>query len=1021
VLGQGATATVHLALDQRTGERVAIKMLRPELAASGAAERFLKEIAHTESLKHQGILRVLDSGQHEGQMYFTLPYMEGGTLRQKLKTERQLSLDDAVKIVATIAEALDYAHAKGLVHRDVKPENILFTGGRACLGDFGIARALQTVYGDGTTSSATIRGTPAYMSPEQAAGAEKLDGRSDVFSLACVAYEMVTGMQAFMGPTPESVVAQRFAFTPREIRAYRPAAPTSIDTALARAFTLSPADRYPTAGELARALEVARNTTATAAPAILPAPAPLSARARWAIATAATVVVAGVLLATDTAGSRALIGWVPKVDTTRVAILPFEDAGASLAAEDLLSERLRRYRGIAVVETFATADAVRQRGAISSLADARAIALALGAGRYIRGRVIDSGADRALYAAMYSSATNSELYHARVQLPTDSTLLMAAFAALADSLVLRGAREGAPVGARVASLPGTQAFVRGRAALSEWDLARADSLFSLAVTLDSANGRSHLWLAQVRSWIGVTPGSWRSNAERAAEDSSNLSADERRLAAALRALAFDEFARACATYRDITRERPRDFAGWYGLGECHRADRTVVADQRSPSGWRFRSSYYQAMLAYQRAFEVFPSSYRAFQENAFQSLHQLLFTNPSRLRQGFGTGTPQQVFFSKPAASGDTVLFVPYPREQVLGGASIVDSASLRRASERARRVFHRVTSAWSSALPGSPGTKEAMAISLEVMGDLEAAIDTVRAGRRLAVDSSQQIRLAVHEVMLAVKVGLTKSGATLQRAASLADSALARRPRNVADAEQLTRLAVLLGRCRIASALAQSAATPTEGLPPSFVTAVYRQLPGIALGCAPASTLPHLSARAASTLSDPSLVLAEYGLIGGMAGIGYPENPALIERLARATSDFVLVVEDSLMKGNTSAARRVLRDQRMARPSEAPPEAAFAEARLWLTLGDTVAAVQMLDSCVDAASTTATLLPVGNLLANTVRIASLSRALMLRADLAVARGAPAGRWARAVADLWSGADSELQPAVRRMKELSSR
>jgi serine/threonine-protein kinase len=149
--------------------------------------------------------------------------MEQGTLR--LKRERQMELNDAIAIVQTVGEALDYAHARGLIHRDVKPENILFSNGQAFLDDFGIAHALEAVYGEGSTSSGIIRGTPAYMSPEQAAGSKNYDGRSDIYSLGCVFYEMITGMPAFMGPTPQSVIAQRFAFPPREVRVYRPTAP----------------------------------------------------------------------------------------------------------------------------------------------------------------------------------------------------------------------------------------------------------------------------------------------------------------------------------------------------------------------------------------------------------------------------------------------------------------------------------------------------------------------------------------------------------------------------------------------------------------------------------------------------------------------------------------------------------------------------------------------------------------------------------------------------------------------------
>ena len=166
ILGRGATATVYLARDTRTDRPVAIKVLKPELTQSMGAARFLHEIKLTQGLHHPRILPVLDSGDHDGQLYFVLPYMDGGTLRDRLDHEPQLPIADAVRTACTVAEALAHAHAQGFVHRDVKPENILFSGGEACLADFGIARAIERSVEDTTTSTGIARGTPAYMSPD---------------------------------------------------------------------------------------------------------------------------------------------------------------------------------------------------------------------------------------------------------------------------------------------------------------------------------------------------------------------------------------------------------------------------------------------------------------------------------------------------------------------------------------------------------------------------------------------------------------------------------------------------------------------------------------------------------------------------------------------------------------------------------------------------------------------------------------------------------------------------------------
>ena len=248
-LGQGATATVHLARDMVSGRPVAVKVLRPELTQSVDGVRFLREIRLTAQLHHPHIVTVLDSGEQDGLLYFVLPYLDGGTLRERLERERQLTIPDAVEIGRTIAGALHYAHGLGLLHRDVKPENILMSGGKACLADFGIARALEHISGD-TSSSGLIRGTAAYMSPEQASGEIDLDGRSDIYSLGCVLYELLAGVAPFIGPTAQSVMAQRFVLPPRPLSMYRPESPRELEAVIQRALMLVPAERYRDAGEM---------------------------------------------------------------------------------------------------------------------------------------------------------------------------------------------------------------------------------------------------------------------------------------------------------------------------------------------------------------------------------------------------------------------------------------------------------------------------------------------------------------------------------------------------------------------------------------------------------------------------------------------------------------------------------------------------------------------------------------------------------------------------------------------------
>ena len=201
-LARGGMATVYLARDLRHHRSVAIKVLRPELATAIGVERFEQEIRTVARLTHPQILPLFDSGAAGGMLFYVMPYIEGGTLRDRLDRERQLPIDDAVRIGCDVAEALAYAHNKGVIHRDIKPENVMFSAGRVVVADLGIARALTEAQADRLTPTGVAIGTPAYMSPEQALGDCRIDNRTDIYSLGCVIYEMLTGSAPFSGSTP---------------------------------------------------------------------------------------------------------------------------------------------------------------------------------------------------------------------------------------------------------------------------------------------------------------------------------------------------------------------------------------------------------------------------------------------------------------------------------------------------------------------------------------------------------------------------------------------------------------------------------------------------------------------------------------------------------------------------------------------------------------------------------------------------------------------------------------------------
>jgi tetratricopeptide (TPR) repeat protein/tRNA A-37 threonylcarbamoyl transferase component Bud32 len=253
-LGRGAMATVYLAHDQRFGRSVALKVLNPELAYAVGAERFLREIEIAAQFNHPHILPLFDSGEADGLVYYVTPFINGQSLRHRLADQGPLPVRDAVEIGREVAAALDYAHARGIVHRDIKPENILLHEGRALVADFGIARAIQTAEDGSATESGITMGTPRYMSPEQAAGAGDIDGRSDIYSLACVVYEMLAGRPPFTGPNAQAILARHTCDPPPSVRIVRPDVPTGLEAALARALAKSASERFATAGAFADAL-----------------------------------------------------------------------------------------------------------------------------------------------------------------------------------------------------------------------------------------------------------------------------------------------------------------------------------------------------------------------------------------------------------------------------------------------------------------------------------------------------------------------------------------------------------------------------------------------------------------------------------------------------------------------------------------------------------------------------------------------------------------------------------------------
>ena len=262
-LGRGGMATVYLAQDGKHERLVALKVLHPDLAATLGPERFLREIKLAARLNHPHILPLHDSGEADGFLYYVMPYVEGESLRERLDRDHQLPIEEAVHHGRAIASALDYAHRQGIVHRDIKPENVMLYEGEAMVMDFGIAKAVSSAGSDTLTQTGMMVGTPAYVSPEQAAGESELDGRSDQYSLGCVIYEMLSGERAFSGPTAQAVMAKRFTETAPPLRSIRSGIPEPVERAVAKAMSTDISARFKTAAQLAQALASGSMVTPT--------------------------------------------------------------------------------------------------------------------------------------------------------------------------------------------------------------------------------------------------------------------------------------------------------------------------------------------------------------------------------------------------------------------------------------------------------------------------------------------------------------------------------------------------------------------------------------------------------------------------------------------------------------------------------------------------------------------------------------------------------------------------------------
>ncbi|HKV74828.1 MAG TPA: serine/threonine-protein kinase [Gemmatimonadales bacterium] len=576
-LGQGGMATVYLAEDLKHHRKVAVKVLKAELAAILGAERFLQEIQVTAQLQHPHIIPLYDSGSADGVLYYVMPLVEGESLRQRLSRDGKLAFEEAVRLIREVASALSYAHEHGIVHRDIKPENILLSGGHAVVADFGVARALsaaQQSVGGQLTGVGIAIGTPAYMSPEQATASE-VDARSDQYSLAAVFYEMVTGRAPFSGDTVQAVLRGSLTGPRPKLSRVERAAPPEADGAVARALDSDPARRFPAVSGFAAALEHAAGGGTGSV-------AERRRLKRIAVLLPGGVALLAVLwiLFGPGRGSPVVAG------AESIAVLPFSTTGTGVelmgeGMVDLLSTNLNAVGGIHAVDPRLVLSTWKKSGGTggADLAGALAVARGVKASAALVGSIVASGPRVRVSADLYGQDQKS-LAHAQVDGASDSILTLVDELSLSLVREIWRSREPVPSlrvgGLTTTSLAAMREYLEGeqRYRRSEWDSASA--AFVRAIDQDSTFALAHYRLAATIGWsggLGAARGLQASDA--ALRFAGRLPPREKALVQAYNLFEHQRLA-ATDSMRAYVARFPDDADGWFLLGESQYHTRQLV-------------------------------------------------------------------------------------------------------------------------------------------------------------------------------------------------------------------------------------------------------------------------------------------------------------------------------------------------------------------------------------------------------------------------------------------------------------
>jgi serine/threonine-protein kinase len=543
-LAAGGMATVYLAEDLKHHRQVAIKVLEPEVASTVGPERFLREIEIAAQLHHPHILPLYDSGEAGGFLYYVMPYVEGESLGRRLSREGELPVAEAVRILRDVADALAKAHAQGLVHRDIKPDNVLLADRHALVADFGVARAVsQAAAGTVLTRAGVALGTPAYMAPEQAAADPNVDHRADIYAFGCLAYEMLAGVPPFTGSTAQQVLAAHLTATPVPVTQHRAAVPDSLARLVMRCLEKKPADRWQSAEEIVAQLEAVLTPGGSTAPApAQSAAAPRrdgSRRGPTVAAVLVAVIGLGWFAASRLASRQAL-------DPNLLVVLPYrvtsDDPQLAVLREgmlDLMATYLTGEGGTLRAADPGTVMAAWRRRVGSDAGDlgeddARDLARALGAGRLLTGSIVESGPQLLIRGAVTRLDRPAEPVQAAVDGPPDS--LVPLITRFAGQVLARssGVSAEASTGLTTSALPALRAYLRGQSEYRHGRYDAAVNRYSEALESDSTFALAGVGLLTAHGWTGSAAQQIVDVAQRAAWNGRDrLSARDRALVTAV--------------------------------------------------------------------------------------------------------------------------------------------------------------------------------------------------------------------------------------------------------------------------------------------------------------------------------------------------------------------------------------------------------------------------------------------------------------------------------------------------------